>query len=124
MEEAVRGYFFRRYLALIRQPAFAELGARVPSLMIWDDHDIFDGWGSHPAGLQESPVALGLFRRGARCSCCSSSAPTPPRCRHLPRSDGPSFSQDALFPGFCVLLPDLARSARRSASWETRAGRL
>jgi hypothetical protein len=112
MEEAARGYFFRRYLALIRQPAFAELGARVPSLMIWDDHDIFDGWGSHPAGLQESPVALGLFRAAREMFVLfqlgADPAALPATCRDR---TGASFSQDALFPGFCVLLPDL-RSER------------
>ncbi|WP_061933561.1 alkaline phosphatase D family protein [Aureimonas sp. AU22] len=112
MEEAVRGYFFRRYLALMRQPAFAELGARVPSLMIWDDHDIFDGWGSHPAGLQESPVALGLFRAAREMFMLfqlgADPAALPLTCRDR---SGASFSQDARFPGFSVLLPDL-RSER------------
>ncbi|WP_279480480.1 alkaline phosphatase D family protein [Aureimonas sp. SK2] len=112
MEDAVRGYFFRRYLALMRQPAFAELAACVPSLMIWDDHDIFDGWGSHPAGLQESPVALGLFRAAREMFVLfqlgADPAALPSTCRDR---TGASFSQDARFPGFCVLLPDL-RSER------------
>jgi hypothetical protein len=29
--------------------------------MMWDDHDIFDGWGSWPADRQSSPVYQGLF---------------------------------------------------------------
>lgn len=112
MAAAVRGYFFRRYLALMRQPAFAELAARVPSMMIWDDHDIFDGWGSHPAGLQESPVALGIFRAAREMFLLfqlgADPAALPATCRDR---TGASFSQDARFPGFCVLLPDL-RSER------------
>jgi hypothetical protein len=32
-----------------------------PSLMMWDDHDIFDGAGSYPPPLHDSPVMLGLF---------------------------------------------------------------
>ncbi len=112
METAVRGYFFRRYLALMQQPAFAELGSRVPSLMIWDDHDIFDGWGSHPKGLQESPVALGLFRAAREMFVLfqlgADPAALPGTCRDR---TGASFSQDARFPGFSVLLPDL-RSER------------
>ncbi|RIX99748.1 alkaline phosphatase family protein [Aureimonas flava] len=112
VEEAVRGYFFRRYLALMRQPAFAELAACVPSMMIWDDHDIFDGWGSHPAGLQESPVALGLFRAAREMFVLfqlgADPADLPATCRDR---TGASFAQDARFPGFSVLLPDL-RSER------------
>src|SRR5690606_36961275 len=52
------------------------LMATVPSLMMWDDHDIVDGWGSHSAPLQRSPVyravwraareAFALFQLGAR----------------------------------------------------------
>ena len=30
--------------------------------MVWDDHDIFDGAGSYPPELHDSPVMLGLFR--------------------------------------------------------------
>ena len=26
---------------------FADMAARVPMVMTWDDHDVFDGWGSH-----------------------------------------------------------------------------
>ncbi|CAF2835243.1 unnamed protein product [Rotaria sp. Silwood2] len=33
----------------------------IPSLMMWDDHDIFDGAGSYPTLLHDSPVMMGLF---------------------------------------------------------------
>lgn len=29
--------------------------------MMWDDHDIFDGWGSYPPELQNCPVFSGIF---------------------------------------------------------------
>lgn len=35
--------------------------ANVPALMSWDDHDIFDGAGSYPPLLHDSPVMAGLF---------------------------------------------------------------
>ncbi|ALN74475.1 alkaline phosphatase D family protein [Aureimonas sp. AU20] len=113
MEEAVRSYFFRRYLDLLRQPAAAALFAAVPSLMIWDDHDIFDGWGSHPPGLQESPVALGLFAAAREMFLLfqlgAADGLLPETC---PDRTGRSFTQGAHFPGLSVLLPDL-RSERR-----------
>ncbi|KTR05951.1 hypothetical protein NS365_09130 [Aureimonas ureilytica] len=113
MEEAVRFYFFRRYLDLLRQPAAASLFAHVPSLMIWDDHDIFDGWGSHPPALQESPVALGLFKAAREMFLLfqlgANEAHLPSIC---PDRSGQSFTQAAHFPGLSVILPDL-RSERR-----------
>ncbi len=35
--------------------------ASIPSVMMWDDHDIFDGWGSYPPELQECPVFQAIF---------------------------------------------------------------
>lgn len=113
MAEAVRSYFFRRYLDLLRQPAAAALFARVPSLMIWDDHDIFDGWGSHPPSLQDSPVALGLFAAAREMFLLfqlgAADGSLPETCAD---PSGRSFTQGAHFPGLSVLLPDL-RSERR-----------
>ncbi|CAF1396767.1 unnamed protein product [Adineta steineri] len=34
----------------------------IPSLMLWDDHDIFDGAGSYPPLLHNSPMMMGLFQ--------------------------------------------------------------
>ncbi len=40
--------------------------ASIPSVMMWDDHDIFDGWGSYAniaeGGLQDCPVYLEVFK--------------------------------------------------------------
>lgn len=35
--------------------------ASIPSVMMWDDHDIFDGWGSYPGALQGCPVYQAVF---------------------------------------------------------------
>jgi hypothetical protein len=42
----------------------APMLARVPGLFTWDDHDIFDGWGSHEL-LQESPWYRTLYSAAA-----------------------------------------------------------
>jgi phosphodiesterase/alkaline phosphatase D-like protein len=39
----------------------ARVLAQVPSIMMWDDHDIFDGWGSYEAELQQCDVYRGIF---------------------------------------------------------------
>ncbi|WP_062206697.1 alkaline phosphatase D family protein [Aureimonas sp. AU12] len=122
MAEAVRGYFFRRYLQLFRQPAMRILSAGVPTMMIWDDHDIFDGWGSHPPALQESPVALGLFAAAREMFVLFQLGAGPdalPTC--VPDATGASLTHAARFPGFAVILPDL-RSERTPARVMGEAG--
>ena len=34
---------------------------RAPSVMMWNDHDILDRWGSHPGELHDCPVFQGIF---------------------------------------------------------------
>ncbi|MDX1656876.1 MAG: alkaline phosphatase family protein, partial [Candidatus Competibacteraceae bacterium] len=45
MAREVGDFYFRHYCWLWSQPDLAPLLASIPSLMMWDDHDIFDGWG-------------------------------------------------------------------------------
>lgn len=40
--------------------------ASVPSVMMWDDHDIFDGWGSFPKALQSCDVFQLIFKTAKR----------------------------------------------------------
>ena len=54
-------HFAQLYLTRWSEPVIAHLLARVPSVMMWDDHDIMDGWGSRLAQLHDSPVCQGLF---------------------------------------------------------------
>jgi len=41
--------------------------ASIPTLMMWDDHDIFDGWGSYAPELQSCPLFQVLFDTARRC---------------------------------------------------------
>lgn len=61
LREAMRKELFLRYLELYRHPDMAWLMARVPTLAMWDDHDICDGWGSLPAERLDSPLGRGIF---------------------------------------------------------------
>ena len=54
--EAIRDHYFRLYCWLWGQADLAPVLARIPSLMMWDDHDLVDGWGSHLPGLQLAPM--------------------------------------------------------------------
>lgn len=40
--------------------------ARIPTVMMWDDHDIFDGWGSYSPEMQRSPLFKRLFHHARR----------------------------------------------------------
>ena len=106
-ERAAMRFFVERYLHLYTRPELVAVLASVPSVMMWDDHDIFDGWGSHPAELLDSPVGRGLFDVARRAFLLLQ--------RGLSPSDsepGDSLSFALRFPGFDLLVPDL-RSERR-----------
>lgn len=57
----VEQFYFGSYMAHFAEPAFAAALAAIPFTFSWDDHDIFDGWGSYPDYLQRSAVFQGLF---------------------------------------------------------------
>src|SRR3546814_16994386 len=62
MREAAARFSVERYLTLYGLPGIAALVARVPSLMLWDDHYILDGWGSPQPATLHNPVCTGLHR--------------------------------------------------------------
>jgi len=113
LEQRLREDLFRRYAALYAQNEPAWLMARVPSLCIWDDHDICDGWGSlHPEQL-DSPVGQSVFRVARECfllfqQACSPDA-LPPASLD---ASGTSLSWAVRTPGLAIVAPDL-RSERR-----------
>jgi hypothetical protein len=41
--------------------SLADAFAHIPGIFTWDDHDIFDGWGSYDAELQRCPLYRGVF---------------------------------------------------------------
>lgn len=59
--EAVRDFYFDQYCRLWCQPQLAPILSQIPSLMMWDDHDIFDGWGSYPAEWHDCAVFQGVW---------------------------------------------------------------
>jgi len=40
--------------------------ASIPSVMMWDDHDIFDGWGSYPNDFLECDVYKEIFKKARK----------------------------------------------------------
>lgn len=68
------GLYKQRWLPNERQPwssATASLDAAaamasMPTIMMWDDHDIFDGWGSYSCEMQNCELFQTLFRHARR----------------------------------------------------------
>jgi hypothetical protein len=54
-------FYAEVYVERWSQAEPARVLAQVPSIMMWDDHDIFDGWGSYEAELQQCDVYRGIF---------------------------------------------------------------
>ena len=112
-DEAVRRFYFERYLGNFGRTAMRTVAAEVPSVMMWDDHDIIDGWGSHPGALLDSPVGRGLFAAARDMfllfQVAASDAALPAT---VPDRSGATLGLAIGFPGLTILAPDL-RSERR-----------
>lgn len=61
MLQQIDKFFDELYQQRWSDPCMVEMLASIPSIMMWDDHDIFDGWGSYPVDLQQSPVFQAIF---------------------------------------------------------------
>jgi len=55
-------FYFWLYISTWSQEMFAKILSCVPTFMIWDDHDIFDGWGSRNPEFLNCEVPQGIFR--------------------------------------------------------------
>lgn len=69
IESYYLGLYSKRWLPSTRRPWGAEPNrdsadalATMPTIMMWDDHDIFDGWGSYTCEMQQSDLFQTLFR--------------------------------------------------------------
>lgn len=61
-KQDIEEYYFNNYAEhWERRPEMKKALGSVPSLMMWDDHDIYDGAGSYPPLLHGSPLMTGLF---------------------------------------------------------------
>ncbi|MCE9635174.1 MAG: alkaline phosphatase family protein [Planctomycetes bacterium] len=61
MRKQVEAFYFELYLTRWAQVEPAAAMGSIPTLMMWDDHDIFDGWGSHSDAENACPVFQGIF---------------------------------------------------------------
>jgi hypothetical protein len=110
----LRARFLERYRISYTAPGFARLAAEVPSLMMWDDHDICDGWGSLGA-VEKTGVGRTLIAAAREAFLLYQHAATEADVPHLfldPTGRSLSFRRD--LPGVSVLAPDLRGERTRS----------
>jgi hypothetical protein len=112
IETALRRAFVRRYAQLYASDGFASICRQVPSLAMWDDHDICDGWGSLERSRTRSAIGQGLFRVAREMFLLFQHAATDADVPALfADREGVALGWRRRFPGFEVLAPDL-RSER------------
>lgn len=61
LRRKVEEFFGKLYLERWSQPEVAAALASLPTVMMWDDHDIMDGWGSYPVEQHQCAVYQGIF---------------------------------------------------------------
>jgi phosphodiesterase/alkaline phosphatase D-like protein len=61
-EAAANEFYLKNYLESYTMEHVCTAYASIPSVMIWDDHDIWDGYGSYDAPLQTCAFFQGLFK--------------------------------------------------------------
>ena len=94
LKEQVEQYHFNTYAEnWDRRPEVKRALSSIPSLMMWDDHDIFDGAGSYPPLLHDSPMMMGLYRAAQKMRLLFQHHTTPAKARehHLFGYEGHNF---------------------------------
>ena len=124
VREVVRAAYLAHYEAALRQPETAWIMARVPSVAMWDDHDIVDGWGSLPAAQLDAPVGRVVFEAAREAFLLFQTGTAPGEAPETaPDPTGANLGLHVALPGVDILAPDL-RSERRpdrvmgEAGWE------
>jgi len=113
LAETLRDGFFDLYLDILGQPAISGMMAHVPSLAMWDDHDICDGWGSLRPAKLDAPEGRTLFAAAREHFLLFQYGARPDELPGFcPDRSGTSLGWHVALPGLHVLAPDL-RSERR-----------
>jgi PhoD related phosphatase len=62
MLSQIDSFYSKLYCERWARAELAEPLATIPHIMMWDDHDIFDGWGSYPTDLQGCAVYQAIYQ--------------------------------------------------------------
>ena len=61
MEKKTKDFYFYHYCDSWKKDHLKDALASIPTIMMWDDHDIFDGWGSYSKEDQECKIFKNIF---------------------------------------------------------------
>ena len=112
MRQEAEAFFLQRYGEVWREAEVAAALSRIPAVMMWDDHDISDGWGSYPDRERLSPVAQGLFAVARRAFALFQLGTDPDRPGEaFAAQNGAHFGRIADYGPARLVVPDL-RSER------------
>ena len=67
MQQELEEFYLERYSMWFSQGLFSLANSQIPMVNIWDDHDIFDGFGSYPDHIMSSHVFAGLGAAAFKC---------------------------------------------------------
>jgi len=62
LESELEAFYESLYIESWSKPSVAKVLSAIPSIMMWDDHDIFDGWGSQPPELQSCELFQLIYK--------------------------------------------------------------
>jgi hypothetical protein len=65
LTEKIADFYFELYRDRWSQPEVARIIASVPSIAMWDDHDLIDGWGSYPTERQNCATFQAIWAAAA-----------------------------------------------------------
>ncbi|KAM5355258.1 hypothetical protein ACJ41O_001904 [Fusarium nematophilum] len=60
MQDELETFYLERYCMWFSQGLFSLANSQIPMVNMYDDHDIFDGYGSYPHHYMKAPVFSGL----------------------------------------------------------------
>ncbi|SFH03778.1 PhoD-like phosphatase [Palleronia marisminoris] len=106
--------FFRRYATQWAQEGYAETVARIPSLCVWDDHDICDGWGSLRRKAQTSDVAKVLYAAAREAYLLFQFGCRPDERPEICIGRGRALAWRVDLPGVTLMAPDLRSTRSKS----------
>lgn len=119
----VERFYLDTYRDRFGSGAPADAFASIPTLMMWDDHDIFDGWGSYTPEEQASPVFQAIFAVARRAFALFQLMTDPESDNEPPFLGQTAFNALVRFGTSAILVLDLRsertqRQVLSPESWE------
>jgi hypothetical protein len=70
MKDSIDEFYFNTYVdKFFNSPEYMDVLPNIPIINMWDDHEIFDGYGSYPNEIHNSPVVQGIFLSAKKHFC-------------------------------------------------------